>query len=377
MDGRFGAKRARTEEDPRLAPFGEFLRARGAEGIPCATLLQALTVLQIIPTDCRFSDYCWATWQVMARYAGPLSGHRIREMERTGVIPDGVVDAFCRLNEVVLVVHPLYSGTPLKIFGKPGKPVKEIAECLGTYAALNIQAATTENIQKKTPLPAITEEEEEEEPQPGPSSRPDFPAGPATNIDLITPDDGTNNLNDISTQLTDTTVTSSPTSPITSSPSSSSSHSPSPPTNRYNFRHPRREASPITLRINPQFKAANTSTLTAQHAAELATTIPTPYKLINNKIANCRAAPGALPPLLRWPPGKFTTLHMVWAHRDRAPRPLGAADNNIYGLTPRREVCCSAKEGRGEEDGHRRATPGARPRFIIYRGPRGNLGGRG
>ncbi|VDK56131.1 unnamed protein product [Anisakis simplex] len=346
-------------------------------------MLQVLTVLQIIPATCRFADYCWATWHVMARRAGPLNKKQIDEMERTGAIPDKLTDAFCRAGSVLLLVHPLFSGAPVKVFGRPGEKVLEAAEYLGTYAVLDMpETAAAESTPEttKTPLPTITEEEED---LPGPSSRPDFPI---PNIVLTTPNNHNYNLNDGSPQLIDSPTTSP------SSPSSSSSSSPNSPTNtttrcRYNFRNPRREVTPLTPRINPEFEAANTSSLTPQHAAELADTIPPPYK-----IASCRAAPGAPRHLPPWPPGKYTSggrnvtiltvrfrnlLYLVRAHGQGARRPLGEATNNSNGCTPRREVCISTEEGDGGPKRYRRASPGVGSRWHIHRAAWSNLGDPG
>ncbi|VDK52963.1 unnamed protein product [Anisakis simplex] len=422
MEGQTGVKRARSDEDPRLAPFEGLLRARGVTGIPCETLLQVLTILQIIPADLRFEDYIWATWQVMARHAGPLSGARIREMERTGVIPDKVLDALCRMEEVLLVVHPLKSGAPVRAYGKPGKKVVEAAECCGSYAVLDVPAVTppaTATIKygrtlnrpipahgrKRhaseptfTPLPTINEEEE---PLPGPSSRPDFPAGPA-----ITSSPTTNTAAADNNSLL--TITSN-------SPSTSHDSTNSPAHCTYNFRHPRREASPLTIRLNPRFEAANISNLPTQHAAELVNTIPAPYKVVNNKVfcqlSGCARRATPFSTVAAWkihvrrakchetnstlrnifyifkidrhlftlglfPYSElFSVLYMVRAHRHRARGPLGEANNNTHGRTPRREVCGGAEEGGGREDGYRRAPPGARPRYILYRGPWSDLGG--
>ncbi|VDK43859.1 unnamed protein product [Anisakis simplex] len=78
----------------------------------------------------------------MARRAGPINRRQIAEIERTGIIPDQLTDAFCRVINVLLIVHPLTSGAPAKVFGRPGEQVLEAAEYQGTYAALNIPAAT-------------------------------------------------------------------------------------------------------------------------------------------------------------------------------------------------------------------------------------------
>ncbi|VDK50411.1 unnamed protein product [Anisakis simplex] len=279
MEGRYVVKRARQEEeDPRLAPFEGLLRARGVEGIPCSTMLQVLTVLQVIPTDIRFKDYCLATWHVMARYAGPLTKAKITLMETTGIIPDTLITAFCRVQEVMLVVHPLHTAAPVKIYGRPGAKIVEAAEYLGSYAVLDMPTARTEEAPapKKTPLPAIIEEEEEEEPQPGPSSRPDFPAGSISNTTLTISTD-----HDNSPRLTDNEITTSSPSSSTNSTTNNATQCP------YNFRHPRREASPLTIRLCPRFKASNISTLTPQHASELAPTIPTPYRVTNNEVSFC------------------------------------------------------------------------------------------
>ncbi|VDK54136.1 unnamed protein product [Anisakis simplex] len=285
MESRPGVKRARAEEDPRLDPFEGLLRARGVEGIPCANMLQVLTVLQIIPATCRFEDYCWAAWHVMARHAGPINRTQIAQMKLTGVIPEKLIDAFCRVNSVLLIIHPLNSGAPVKVYGRAGEKIVEAAEHQGTYAAFDMPTAAAAPAEsapktKTNPLPTITEEEED---LPGPSSRPDFPL---PNIVLTSPGNHNYNINDDdSLQLIDSPAasTSSPSSP----PTSPNSPTNSPTGCRYNFRHPRREATPLTLRINPEFEAANITSLTTRHAAELANTIPAPYRVTNNKVSHC------------------------------------------------------------------------------------------
>ncbi|VDK60651.1 unnamed protein product [Anisakis simplex] len=165
MQGRGLKRKQEAEIDPRLAPFGGFLQARGAEGMFCASLLQVLAVFMVIPAPSRLYQYLKDQWAHM--------GHpRLTQMFNAATLDrddDDLLEALCQMRGIMLLVHPLNTGAPIKIYGQ-SRLVFEAAQYNGAYAALLTSTNTATNPSPKRQK--ITTDLTDPSNRPGPSNVP-------------------------------------------------------------------------------------------------------------------------------------------------------------------------------------------------------------
>ncbi|VDK59145.1 unnamed protein product [Anisakis simplex] len=293
MQGRFGLKRKHeAETDPGLAPFGGFLRARGVEGVLCASLLQVLAIFMVIPAPSRLYEYLKDQWAHMGQ-------KRITQMFNNATLDrddDDLLEALCQMRGIMLLVHPLNTGAPIKIYGQ-SRLVFEAAQHNGAYAALLTSANTGTN-PSSPKRQKITTDIINPSNLPGPSNMPLMKHLKPTNavpmiVTLRTPRNdndspATTSRPDLTPDATNpflnsTIDVSSPPSPASTITTDTTTHTTTDCT--YNLRHPRREANRLTTRPRPQeFQPTNIALLNPGLLAELAKPLTTPYSIHNNKV---------------------------------------------------------------------------------------------
>uniref|UniRef100_A0A0M3J858 BK_channel_a domain-containing protein n=1 Tax=Anisakis simplex TaxID=6269 RepID=A0A0M3J858_ANISI len=104
----------------------------------CVFVCEVLAIFAVIPPPSRLAHYLTEKWANIEKYLSNVRSSAILTAANNERDDDDLIEALCRMRGIMLLVHPLNTGAPIRIYGQ-SRLVLEAAEWNGTYAALNHQ----------------------------------------------------------------------------------------------------------------------------------------------------------------------------------------------------------------------------------------------